>query len=167
MKLDTMRDLYISELKDLYSAEKQLTRALEKLAKASENGKLREGFLAHLEETKAHIERLDRIFEGMGESPGRHKCKGIEGIIEEGDEKVKTSGDAQVKDAALICAAQRAEHYEIAGYGCAATYAAMLGQDEAVRLLEQTLEEEKAADRKLTKIAETMVNPRAAAAAGV
>lgn len=162
MKLKSIQDLYVTELQDLYSAEKQITRALPKMIKKTEDETLREAFESHLEETKVQIERLEQIFEGLGASAGRHKCKAMEGILEEGQEILEADGEPHVKDAATIGAAQRVEHYEIAGYGTAATYAEMLGRTKDARLLRETLEEEKLTDEKLTAIAVQVVNPEAA-----
>lgn len=166
MKLTTMESLYVSELQDLYSAEKQLLKALDKLAKNAENEDLQDGFRKHRQETELHIERLEKIFNDLDQSPGRHKCKGIEGIVEEGDELIKQEGEASIKDAGLIGAAQKSEHYEIAAYGTAVAHAEMLGRSEDARLLRQTLAEEKATDEKLSRLAESLVNQQAAMAGG-
>ena len=153
MKMETLRALYIEELKDLYSAETQITKALPKLVEAATNSALRQAFESHLEETRNHVTRLERIFEGLDESPKGKTCEGMKGLLKEGDERAGEKGDADVLDAGIISAAQRVEHYEIAGYGSARTYAELLGEKEAVRLLSETLEEEKAADTKLTQVA--------------
>ena len=153
MKLETLRELYIDELKDLYSAETQITKALPKLVETATNSALRQAFEHHLEETMSHVTRLEQIFEGLNESPKGKTCEGMKGLLKEGDERAGEDGDADVLDAGLISAAQRVEHYEIAAYGSARTYAELLGEREAVRLLTDTLEEEKAADTKLTLVA--------------
>ncbi len=158
MKLNTLKDLYIHELKDLYSAEKQLIKALPKMAKAATNEKLAAGFEKHLEETKEHATRLEQILEKHGQTTRGPKCKGMEGLIEEGKEMIEEEGDEEVRDAGLISAAQRVEHYEIAGYGCARTYAQLLGDKDGVKLLQQTLDEEGATDKKLTDLATTTIN---------
>ena len=158
-----LRELYIDELKDLFSAENQLVKALRKMAKAATSDKLRQGFEDHLEETKGHVQRLIQIFEALGESPKGKKCKGMEGLIEEGSE-MEEEFDSAVLDAGLIGAAQRVEHYEIAAYGSTRAMAEQLGHDSIVELLQETLDEEGAADKKLTEIAEGSVLSDAAAA---
>lgn len=158
MAKQDLMDLYEHELKDLYSAEKQITEALPKMAKKAGHSELKQGFEAHLRQTEKQIERLDQIFKELGKSPGTEKCKGMEGLIVEGEKAMKEFSDTDVLDAALIAAAQRVEHYEMAGYGCARTYASMLGLENQARLLEQTLEEEKLTDEKLTGLAEQSVN---------
>ena len=162
MKLTTLEDLWVHELRDLYSAENQLIKALPKMAKAASSDELREAFESHLEETKEHSRRLEQIFEEIGVSSRGKKCKGMEGLIEEGKEILDEDAEDTVKDAAIIAAAQRVEHYEMAGYGCARTYAQILGHQEAAELLQQTLDEEGAADKKLTEIAESSINVEAA-----
>jgi ferritin-like metal-binding protein YciE len=161
MRLDSMENLFLHEIKDLYNAEKQLTKALPKMAKTAGSEELRNLIEEHLEETKHQVERLERIFEMMGKPARARKCKGMEGLIEEGDELMAEEGDAAVKDAAMIGAAQRVEHYEIAGYGCARTFAEMLGMMEAAELLQTTLDEEKAADEKLNQLAMSQINLQA------
>jgi len=163
MKLDSLRELYIDELKDLYSAENQITNALPKLAKTATNPRLRQGFEEHLEQTKGHVQRLEQIFEALGEKSTGKTCEGMKGLLKEGDEMATEEGDTDVIDAGLISAAQRVEHYEIAAYGSVATYAELLGEDEAVELLTQTLEEEKETDKKLTQVAKK-INVEAQAA---
>ncbi|MBV8672629.1 MAG: ferritin-like domain-containing protein [Acidobacteriaceae bacterium] len=163
MKLDSLRELYIEELKDLYSAENQITKALPKLAKTATNPKLRQAFEQHLEQTKGHVQRLEQIFEGLDEKPTGKTCEGMKGLLKEGDEMAGGDGDTDVIDAGLISAAQRVEHYEIAAYGSVATYAELLGENEAVDLLNQTLEEEKETDQKLTQVAKK-INVEAKAA---
>ena len=151
MAVQGLRELYIDELKDLYSAENQLVKALPKMAKAATSADLRSGFEEHLEQTKGHVQRLETIFQQLEESPKGKKCKGMEGLIEEGAEAIgEYEGD--LLDAALIGAAQRVEHYEIAGYGTVRAMAEELGESEQVSLLNETLEEEKATDEKLTEL---------------
>jgi ferritin-like metal-binding protein YciE len=165
MKAKGFRDLFELELKDLYSAEKQLTQALPKMAKASTNEDLRQAFESHLEETRGQIKRLESIFKQLDISYARvEKCKAMEGLIEEGKEIMEEGLVPDVLDAALICAAQKVEHYEIAGYGCARTFAQQLGHDDIAELLQETLDEEGSADKKLTEIAESVVNDEAEAA---
>jgi ferritin-like metal-binding protein YciE len=159
----TLRDLYLNELRDLYSAETQLLEALPKMAEAATSSQLKEAFTTHLEETQGHVSRLEEIFEALGEEPGGETCKAMEGLIAEGEDYVKASGDRDVRDAGLIGAAQRVEHYEMAGYGTTRTLATRLGESEAADSLQATLDEEEEADRKLTAIAESEVNPEAAA----
>jgi ferritin-like metal-binding protein YciE len=156
-----MENLLLHEIKDLYNAEKQLTKALPKMAKAASSDELRTLFEEHLEETKQHVERLEQVFEKLGKPARGMKCKGMEGLIEEGEELIQEEGDDAVKDAALIGAAQRVEHYEMAGYGCARTYAELIGMSDVADLLQSTLDEEKAADEKLNKLAMSQVNAQA------
>jgi ferritin-like metal-binding protein YciE len=158
MALRTLEDLFVKELKDLYSAEKQILKALPKMAKAASSEKLREGFEEHREQTEGHVERLEKIFESLGKPSRGVKCAAMEGIIEEGKELLEEDADESVMDAALIAAAQRVEHYEIAAYGTVRTLARMLGNSEAEELLQQTLDEEKQTDEKLTELAESEVN---------
>src|ERR1700693_2598485 len=153
MKVNRLRHLYVEELKDLYSAENQLVKALPKMAKASASQDLREGFEGHLEQTKEHVARLEKIFKALGENPKGKKCKGMEGLIKEGAEMIEEDPAPEELDAGLISAAQHVEHYEIAVYGCVGTYAKILGEEQAVSLLRQTLEEEKETDKKLTQLA--------------
>jgi len=162
MQLETLEDLYIHELKDLYSAEKQLIRALPKMAKAAKNEQLVAGFQEHLEQTKEHAARIEKILGDHKQSMRGPKCKGMEGIIAEGGEMIEEEGDPEVKDAGLISAAQRVEHYEIAGYGTARTYAEILGDKEQGKLLQMTLDEEEQTDQKLTKLAKSSINVAAA-----
>lgn len=157
----TMEDLFLEEIRDLLDAEKQITKALPKLAKAATSEELSSAFIEHLEQTRGHIDRLERIFSEIGAQSGGVKCKGMEGVLKEGDEMVSLTEPGMVRDAGLIAAAQRVEHYEMAGYGSARTFAQLLGRDEAADLLEQTLDEEKETDELLTSIAESMVNRRA------
>jgi ferritin-like metal-binding protein YciE len=158
MKLTTLKDLYIHEIKDLYSAEKQLIQALPKMAKAATNEKLAAGFREHLEQTKKHAERLERILSQQGQTTRGRKCQGMEGIIAEGRELIQEEADDEVRDAGLIAAAQRVEHYEIAGYGTARTYAELLGDREAAKVLQTTLNEEAQTDEKLTALATSSIN---------
>lgn len=163
MKAKRFRDLLELELKDIYSAEKQITKALPKMAKAATNDELKQGFETHLEETEGQIERLEKVFEMLDISYARvEKCKAMAGLIEEGKEMMEEDLEPEVLDAGLISAAQRVEHYEIAAYGCAITFARQLGHDEAANLLQESLDEEGATDKKLTEIAESIVNPVAA-----
>jgi len=162
MEIDTLQKLYVEELKDLYSAEKQILQALPKMIKKTSNEQLRKAFQEHLQVTEKHVERLDSIFEGLGKSPRGKKCKGMEGLLEEGKEVMQEDMDPEVLDAALIAAAQRVEHYEMAGYGTVRTYAQVLGETGHAKLLQQTLDEEGAADKTLTKIAVSSVNVEAA-----
>ena len=163
MKLESLEDLFEHLLKDLYSAEKQITRALPKLAKAVESPDLAEALESHLEETKGQIDRLDRIFEELDVSPGRKKCVGMEGLLEEGSELVSEEPDPAVLDAGVITAAQRVEHYEIAAYGTAVEWARLLGYSKAEKSLQETLDEESAANEKLTMLAEQGINEAAMA----
>ena len=148
----SLKELLVNELKDLYSAENQIVKALPKMAKAASSEELRRGFLEHLEQTKVHVERLEDIFEELGGSPKGKKCKGIEGLLQEGKDLIDEGRDTVVLDAGLIAAAQRVEHYEIASYGSARAFAVLLGYPNIANMLHQTLDEEKAADEKLTKL---------------
>ena len=163
MSLDSLENLFLEELKDIYSAEKLIVRALPRMAKASESQELQQAFTQHLKETQGHVERLERIFKGLDQTARGKKCKGMEGLLEEGKEIMEQEGEGAVIDAALIASAQRVEHYEMAAYGCLRTYAQLLGNTDAERLLQQTLNEEEAADQKLTQIGEGGVNQAAAA----
>jgi ferritin-like metal-binding protein YciE len=149
-----LKELYIDELKDLYNAENQLLKALPKMAKAASSGELSRGFEEHLKQTRGHVQRLEKIFKSLGESPKGKKCKGMEGLVAEGTEVMGEDFEDGVMDAALIGAAQRVEHYEIAAYGTACAFAEVLGESEQASLLNETLEEEKETDEKLTKLAE-------------
>ncbi len=162
MSMDSLKKLYIDELKDLYSAETQLVKALPKMAKKASAPELKQAFQDHLDETKVHVERLEEIFGELEEKPTGKTCKGMKGLIEEGEEVIDEEGDEAVLDAALIGAAQRVEHYEIAGYGVVRTFATILGEDDAADLLQETLDEEGEADKKLTQIAEEDINFEAA-----
>jgi len=158
---NSFRDLYVDELRDLYNAETQLIKALPKMAKAAANEALREAFEEHQRQTSEHVSRLEQIFEQLGEKPSGKKCLGMEGLVKEGSETMKEDFSDDVKDAAIIGAAQRVEHYEMAAYGTVRAFAELLGENEHVSLLEQTLQEEKQADEKLTQLAEE-INPQAA-----
>jgi ferritin-like metal-binding protein YciE len=160
MQKDSLRDVYIDELRDLYNAETQLVKALPKMAKASSNDQLRQGFEEHLRQTSEHVSRLEQIFEQLGEKASGKKCLGMEGLVKEGAEIIKEDFSDEVKDAGIIGAAQRVEHYEIAAYGTVRAFAGLLGESEAVSLLEETLNEEKQTDQKLTQLAEE-INPLA------
>ena len=165
MKLENLQDLLVAELKDLYSAENQLVKALPKMAKAATNRKLRDGFLEHLEQTKGHAERLEKICAQLEVTPRGKKCAAMEGLIEEGSELMKEDAVPAVLDAGLIAAAQKVEHYEIASYGTARTFAKLLGLDDIAKLLQRTLDEEGATDKKLTKLAESEIDLEAMAGA--
>src|SRR5438309_5393334 len=154
MRKDSLRQLYVDELKDLYSAETQMVKTLPKLAKASSNSQLRQAFENHLRETSEQVSRLEQIFDMLGEKPTGRKCLGMDGLVKEGSETMQESYRDEVMDAAIIGAAQKVEHYEIAGYGTVRTFAELMGEDEHVSLLEQTLEEEKNADQTLTSLSE-------------
>ena len=156
MEANRLKHLYLEELKDLYSAESQMVKALPKMAKAATSEELRAGFEEHLEQTRGHVTRLEEIFKALGEIPKGKKCKGMEGLIKEGSEMIAEDLASEELDAGLISAAQRVEHYEIAGYGCVSTYAKLLGEDAAESLLRQTLEEEKETDEKLTDLASSI-----------
>jgi ferritin-like metal-binding protein YciE len=161
MSLDSLQNLFVEELRDVYNAEKQLLKALPRMAKAAEAPQLQQAFTKHLKETEAQVQRLERIFKNVGQAVRGKQCKGMEGLIEEGKEKMAEEGEGPVIDAALIASAQKVEHYEIAAYGCLRTYAQLLGLDEAARLLEQTLAEEEATDKKLTELGEGGINEAA------
>jgi len=158
MKLKSLNDLLVDQLKDLYSAENQLVKALPKMAKAADNEELRAGFQQHLEQTRGHVERLERIAEQVSCSLKGKKCAAMEGLIEEGEELIKQDAEPATRDAGLIAAAQKVEHYEIASYGTVRTWAQQLGLGEAVTLIQETLNEEKSTDEKLTQLAQQMIN---------
>lgn len=158
MEMNSLRDLFIDQLKDIYSAESQVTKALPKMAKAATANDLRSAFQDHLQQTQTQIDRLDQIFKSLGKNPRGKKCKGMEGLLEEGKELLEEDAEPEVLDAALIAAAQRVEHYEISAYGTARTYARLLGEDRAASLLEETLQEESRTDEKLTQLAESHIN---------
>jgi ferritin-like metal-binding protein YciE len=161
MKLDTLKQLYVEELRDLYSAENQLLKALPKMAKGASSAELKQVLEDHFEQTKEHVERLDEIFHRLGEKPMGKTGKAMKGLIEEGSEILEKEGEESVIDAGLIAAAQRVEHYEIAAYGTVRTFANLLGEEEAAELLQQTLDEEGETDKHLSELAEEIVNPGA------
>jgi ferritin-like metal-binding protein YciE len=165
-KLNSLEDLFVDTLKDLYSAEHQIMKALPKMAKAANNEDLRQGLNQHLEQTKKQAERIEQIFndgnaDGIQGKPGGKKCVGMEGLLKEGDELLAEDAEPDVRDAGIIAAAQKVEHYEISGYGTARTFAQMLGYRQAVKLLQQTLDEEAQTDKKLTAMAESHINRQA------
>ena len=156
MEMDTLAKLYVEELKDLYSAEKQILKALPKMIKAASARRLKQGFRSHQRQTREHVRRLERIFKSLGNSPRGKKCVGMEGLLKEGSELIKQRPEADVLDAGLISAAQHVEHYEMAGYGTVRTWARLLGHRDHARVLQQTLNEEGDTDKALTKLAETI-----------
>jgi ferritin-like metal-binding protein YciE len=158
MTLDSLQSLFVHELQDLYSAETQLVKALPKMAKAASSPELKSAFTTHLAQTKEHVRRLEQLLLGLGEEPGAKKCKGMAGLIKEGQDLIKEGGEPAVLDGGLITAAQKVEHYEIAGYGSARTYAQMLRQDDAVQVLQQTLNDENQTDESLTELAEATLS---------
>jgi len=159
-KMDTLDELYTDLLKDLYSAEKQLVKTLPKMAKAAQSSDLQRAFNEHLSQTERHVERIEKIFSDLDGSPRGKKCVGMEGLVKEGDEILKET-DKGAMDAGLIAAAQKVEHYEMAGYGTARTWAQMMGHSKAARILQETLDEESQANEKLTKLAESHANVEA------
>jgi ferritin-like metal-binding protein YciE len=161
MKIETMEDLFLEQVEDLYDAEHRLVKALPKMAEASTSNSLRQAFESHLLETEGHVTRLETVFRTLGKDPKSHTCDAMKGLISEGDDVVSDIDPSSLRDAGLIAAANRVEHYEIAGYGSARTFADILGLTEAASLLEQTLQEEKKADQKLTQLAESMINDEA------
>jgi ferritin-like metal-binding protein YciE len=161
MKLNTLQDLYIDELRDLYNAENQLLKALPKMAKGASSSELKQAFEEHLEETKGHVERLEQIFDGLDENPKGKTCYAMKGLVEEGSEILDKDGEESVLDAGIIAAAQKVEHYEIASYGTVRTFADLLNQTEASKLLQETLDEEGEANEKLNDLAEGIVNSEA------
>jgi len=161
MKIETMEDLFLEQVEDLYDAEKRLVKALPKMAEATTSVTLRQAFESHLMETEGHVSRLENIFRTLGQNPKTHTCDAMKGLISEGEDVVSDIDQSPLRDAGLIAAANRVEHYEIAAYGSARTFAQILGLNEAASLLEQTLREEKTADQKLTQLAESMVNDEA------
>ena len=161
MKLDTLDKLYVDELRDIYNAENQLLKALPKMAKGSSSPDLKSGFEKHLRQTESHVERLEQIFAELDESPKGKTCHGMKGLIEEGSEILKEDGEESVLDAGIIVAAQKVEHYEMAAYGSARTFARLLGQEKAAQLLQTTLDEESETNESLNQLAENMVNPEA------
>jgi ferritin-like metal-binding protein YciE len=166
-ELNSFQDLFVYEIEDLYDAENRLTKALPKMADAATSSQLKQAIEQHLTETQGHVSRLETIFREMNMEPKRETCEAMKGLISEGEEVVEAKGDPDVKDAAIIAAAQRVEHYEISGYGTARSFAQRLGMTQAANLLQQTLDEEAAADKKLNEIAESAVNRQAAAARAV
>ena len=164
--MNTLNDLFIDELKDLYSAERQLLKAIPRMMKGTTSDELRSAFETHLEQTEGHVERLEQVFERIEASPRGKKCKAMEGLVEEGEEVLDMEGDGDVLDAAIIGAAQRVEHYEIAAYGTACAHAKALGYDDLASILGQTLQEEEETDKLLTQIAESGINRMAAAMEG-
>ena len=162
MEMKTLQDLFVDVLKDTYDAENQITKALPKIAKAAHNPDLKAGFEMHLTQTENHIKRLEQVFDAVGHKAARKTCKGMKGLLEEGSELMKEDATPEVRDAGLIAAAQKVEHYEISAYGTLIAYANQLGKDNVVSLLQQTLQEEKDTDEKLTDLAESQVNLEAA-----
>lgn len=158
LKFDNFEDLLVEQLQDLYDAEHQLTKALPKMAEAADNSELRQAFEDHLQETERQVHRLEEVFRLIGRDAERKTCEAMKGLVEEGSEVIDAKGDAAVRDAALIAAAQRVEHYEMAGYGSARNFAQRLGHLQAAELLQETLNEEGACDHRLTAIAESSVN---------
>ena len=154
----TLNDLFLAHLKDIYYAEKKIYRTLPKMVKAAQESELKKALTTHREETQGQIERLEQVFEMIGKRPQAKTCEAMKGLVAEGDEVISAQGDPSVKDAALIAAAQRVEHYEIAGYGTARTFAQQLGKSDAARLLQETLDEEADTDKKLTELAVTTIN---------
>ena len=163
-EFNSLHDLFVNQIEDLYDAENRLTKALPKMAEAANSSQLKQAFQQHLTETQGHVSRLETIFRELNLEPKRETCEAMKGLIAEGEEMIKAKGDPEVRDAALIAAGQRVEHYEISGYGTAKTFAKRLGMTQAANLLQQTENEEAAADKKLTSIAEASVNKQAAGA---
>jgi len=161
MKIETLEDLFLEQIEDLYDAEKRLTKALPKMAEATTSQSLRQAFESHLLETEGHVTRLERVFSILGKDPKSQTCDAMKGLISEGEDMISDTDESPLRDAGLIACANRVEHYEIVAYGSVRAFAEALGRNEAVRLLEQTLEEEKRADQKLTSLAESMVNDEA------
>lgn len=161
MKLDTLQKLYTDELRDLYNAENQLVKALPKMAKGASSPDLKDALEKHLEQTKTHVERLEQVFKELGEKPKGKTCRAMKGLIEEGSEILEEDGEESVLDAGIIVAAQKVEHYEIAGYGSVRTFAHLLGKDKSAELLQTTLDEESETNEILNKLAESVVNPDA------
>jgi len=163
--LNSFDDLFCEQLQDLYDAEQRITKALPKMMAAAADSSLKAAFQEHLRQTENQVKRLEQVFQSLGKSAQTKTCEAMKGLVEEGSEIINSNGDPDVKDAALIAAAQRVEHYEIAAYGTARTFAQRLGKSEAARLLQETLDEEAATDKKLTALAEKAINPKAAAMA--
>ncbi len=166
MEMESLKELYVEELKDLWSAETQITKALPKMIKAATHPKLKKAFNTHLKQTERQIKRLERIFKELDESPRGKKCVGMEGLLKEGAELIKEKPEADVLDAGLIAAAQHVEHYEMAGYGCVRTWARQLGEERHAELLQETLDEEELTDKLLTELAESSINIDAQTGAG-
>ncbi|HZO87636.1 MAG TPA: ferritin-like domain-containing protein [Chthonomonadaceae bacterium] len=166
MELATLQDLFVEQLQDLYDAEQQILKALPKMSQAATSPQLKQAFDTHEQQTRTHVQRLEQIFQRLGKSPQGQTCKGMRGLIAEGEELMKENARPSVRDAGLITAAQRVEHYEIAGYGTVRTYAQEMGDQESMQLLQQTLDEEGETDKKLTQIAESTVNVKAETGAG-
>jgi ferritin-like metal-binding protein YciE len=162
---NSLDELLVDQLQDLYDAENQLVKALPNMVKAASNSALRQGFEEHLQQTKGHVDRLEKVFRDLGQTSRRKTCEAMKGLIEEADEFLGESAEPSVRDAGLIACAQKVEHYEIAGYGTVRTWAQQLGHSQSVQLLQQTLDEEAATDKKLTRIAESMTNQQAAVGA--
>lgn len=161
MSLKTLKDLYVHELKDLYSAEKQLIETVPEMVEAANSPQLREAFASHLKETQQHVEKVHQLLQNLDANPGSTKCKGMEGLLEEGEDAIDEEASPAVRDAFLVAAAQRVEHYEISGYGTARAYARSLGREEDAEVLNQILAQEYAADNKLDKLAEGSINEAA------
>lgn len=164
-EFNSFKDLFVNQIEDLYDAENRLTSALPKMADAANSSQLKQAIRQHLTETQGHVSRLESIFREINVEPKRETCQAMKGLIAEGEEMISAKGDPDIKDAALIAAAQRVEHYEMSGYGTARAFARRLGLTQAANLLQQTLDEEKAADQKLNQIAELGINQQAAARA--
>jgi len=163
MKIQTLADLYLDQLQDMHSSERQIIKALPKMVRAATHPALKDAFTAHLKQTKEHLDRLTEILEGLGKSPGRKVCQATVGLLEEGAELIDSADDTDARDAGLICAAQKIEHYEIATYGCLRTFATLLGRNKDAKLLESTLADEKNADEALTGLATSVINADALA----
>ncbi|HEX2091488.1 MAG TPA: ferritin-like domain-containing protein [Longimicrobiaceae bacterium] len=161
MKMDSLKDLYVDQLRDLYSAEHQILKALPEMAEKASNPELRAAFQEHEQVTREQVRRLEQVFSDLGEKPAGHHCKGMEGLLKEGEELMQMKVESDVLDAGLITSAQRVEHYEIAGYGTVRTFARQLGLEDQARLLQQTLDEEGNTDHRLSALAERVVNPDA------
>ncbi|MBV9848058.1 MAG: ferritin-like domain-containing protein [Armatimonadetes bacterium] len=161
-KVTTLKELYVEQLQDLYSAEQQIIATLPKMMDAAQNAQLKQGFQMHLEQTQGHAQRLEQVLQNLGEKPGGVTCQAMQGLVKEAQETMKETEPGPVQDAALIADAQRVEHYEMAGYGTVITLAKQVGDTQAAGPLGQTLQEEKQTDEKLTQVAESMVNPQAA-----
>ncbi len=161
MQMNSLQDLYVHKLQDLYSAETQITQALPQMIEKVQNAELKQGMQMHLQQTQQHVQRLEQIMQKLGQQPGGVECQGMKGLIREGQEVLQQPSDQEVLEAGLIAAQQGVEHYEIAGYGCLCTYAELLGYDHAHDLLGQTLDDEETIDQKLTELTESVFNPQA------